>query len=484
MSPPAPPLRNSRLAAMLMALGLATIPFDAVRGVGALGELGNELSFPFFALAILILGIDSLRADGTRLRDSRALRIGGVFLLVILLSFAVNASRIETDVVRGRAALPKFATSLLVILYGILLAWLAEQVPLHEYRERIARFIGWSAAIAIAYAMFEFAGRTVLQAPFGVVDALVHSRQADLINSWDGSVNHKLLEGWDQRIRSVSFEPPAFGNYTGLAWPWLWFAAIAAPAERRRRAWLLLAAFTATIILSQSRTGLLMLCVNLAGLAALSLLYAQPRANGEAAAALRLLLPVSAVLFAGALAYRLWAQSQGVVDQVVLGDSVSNLSRLAFQAAGLAIFHHRPLLGVGLGQFGFHVLDALPSWAFLSPEVRPMVTFPEAPWPNVYSLYVRLAAELGIAGLLGWTLLWPALFLRVASWARAVADQPPALRFAAYPVALNCFGVLASGVASDTFRTPMMWIALGTACAIVRAASADRPATLGRSVPA
>jgi uncharacterized integral membrane protein len=467
-----------------MGAGLATIPFDAVRGVSALGELGNELSFPFFASAVLCLAIDSVRQGHNRLRDSLALRIGGLFLLVILLSFAANAGEITTGFVRGRAALPKFATSLMVVLYGVALAWLAEQVPVEAYRKQIARLVGWSAAIAIAYALFELAGRSVLRAPFAIIDSLVHSRQSDLINSWDGSVNQKVLEGWDQRIRSVSFEPPAFGNYTGFAWPWLWYAAVAAPPGKRLLPWLLVTAMTLTILLSQSRTGLLMLGANLAGLAALFLLYAQPRAQGEAAAALRLLLPVSAALFATGLAYRLWAQSQGMIDEIVLGDSVSNLSRLGFQAAGLTIFQQHPLFGVGLGQFGFHVLEALPSWAFLSSEVRPMVTFPEAPWPNVYSLYVRLAAELGIVGLVGWLLLWPALFLRVATYARGRADQVPELRFAAYPVALNCLGVLASGIASDTFRTPMIWITLGAAAALVRATQPMRGSSASRSVAA
>lgn len=467
-----------------MGAGLVAAPFDGVRGIGALGELGNELSFPFFAVAILVLGLSSFANGESRLSNSLALKVGAAFLTVIILSYAFNAEAINTGWVRGRVALPKFATALLVILYGIGLAWLAEQVRPEETRRRIARFVGWSAVIAIAYALFELAGRSVLRGPFLAVDALVHSRQADLVNVWDGSVNQKVLFGWDERIRSVSFEPPAFGNYTGFAWPWLWFFAVAAPAGRRLWPWLLLAAFTLTIVASQSRTGLLMLGVNLIGLAALSLLYARRRGGGEAAAGLRLLLPVAVLLFVLTLAYRTWTQSHGLVDQVVTGDSVSNLSRLAFQTAGLAIFQSHPVFGVGLGQFGFHVAEALPSWGFLSPEVRPMVTFPEAPWPNVYSLYVRLAAELGLVGVVGWSLLWPGLFFALAARARAAANEPAEIRYAAYPIAMNCLGVLASGIASDTFRTPMLWVTLGLACAVIRTAAVGRTTTVSRPAAA
>ena len=38
----------------------------------------------------------------------------------------------------------------------------------------------------------------------------------------------------------------------------------------------------------------------------------------------------------------------------------------------------------------------------------------------------------------------------------------------AYPVILNCLAVLVAGIASDTFRTPMIWVALGLACAVLR----------------
>jgi O-antigen ligase len=300
-------------------------------------------------------------------------------------------------------------------------------------------------------------------------------------------VNQKVLFDWDERIRSVSFEPPAFGNYTGFAWPWLWFAAVAAPLGRRWWPWLVLAAFTITIIASQSRTGLLMLGVNCIGLMALSFLYARSRSGGggsEAMAGLRMLLPVAALLVIVTLAYRTWTQSQGLVDQVVAGDSVSNHSRLAFQTAGLAIFQTHPLFGVGLGQFGFHVAEALPSWGFLSPEVRPMITFPEAPWPNVYSIYVRLAAELGLVGVVGWCLLWLGLFFALASRARAAANEPTEIRYSSYPIAMNCLGVLASGIASDTFRTPMLWVTLGLACAAVRMTRGNRTAIISRSAAA
>lgn len=452
----------------LFAAGVVAIPFDAVRGIGALGELGNEASFFFFAAAIALALFVSLSMGESRITDSLALRVGAGMLVIILASYAFNAVDIHTMNFRERSGANKFATSLLVILYGIGLAWLAEQLDRERWSALLARAMVWSAAICSAYALFELLGRGgALGSLYSSVDALVHTRQADVINAWDGRVNEKLVYGWDPRLRSVSFEPPAFGNFTGFAWPWVWFAALKASPQRRLSTWAILILFTAIILISGSRTSLLMLLVNAATFSLLWGLYARPDSRTEAAAAARILAPVAIGLVAGLAAVSVVSNHQQLVQSVVLGDSVSNLSRLAFQTAGVNMFLANPLLGVGLGQFGFNVVEFLPSWAYRSPEIPPAIYFPTGPWPNVYSLYGRLAAELGVVGLIGWCALWLTLAGKLAAQARRhrLSGERVGVH---YPVIMNCIGVLVSGIATDTFRTPMMWIALGLSCALLK----------------
>ena len=50
---------------------------------------------------------------------------------------------------------------------------------------------------------------------------------------WDDGLNIKLLDGWDPRLRTVSFEPQAFGNFAGLAWPWLLCGVLITQKSRR-----------------------------------------------------------------------------------------------------------------------------------------------------------------------------------------------------------------------------------------------------------
>ncbi|MBA3669288.1 MAG: O-antigen ligase family protein [Sphingomonas sp.] len=467
------PFDRSRAVSGLFAIGLVTIPFDSVHGVSALGELGSELSFPFFAAAIALALWTEARGGDSRILSSLSLRVAAAALAIILLSFAVNLPDIAAIVFRERTGSNKFVTSLLVVLYGFALAWLAEQVDSRRILPLVARFIGWSAAIASAYLVVEFAGKHgLLGGAFDTIDGIIHTRQADVINAWNGRVNEKVLYGWDARLRSVSFEPPAFGNYTGLAWPWVWFAAIKAPPERRLRAWCLFAIFTTAILLSASRTGLLLLASNVAVMAVLAALYARRSADGEAAAAARLLVPVASLVLAAVAAVWAAGRYQGIVVGLMEGDSVSNISRFGFQVAGFNMFVGHPLLGVGLGQFGFHVVEYLPNWIYRSPEITPMITYPTAPWPNVYSLYARLGAELGLFGLLGWVLLWVGLAAKLGARARRDASDGAARISLHYPIILNCMGVLVSGIATDTYRTPMIWIALGLGCGVLARSAA------------
>jgi len=91
---------RSRLLAAIFSIGLIAIPFDAIRGISALGELGNELSFPFFAAAISLAAWTSIASGNVRFRTSPSIRVAAAVLAVILISLMLNFSDIMTIVFR------------------------------------------------------------------------------------------------------------------------------------------------------------------------------------------------------------------------------------------------------------------------------------------------------------------------------------------------------------------------------------------------
>ncbi|MGG5823778.1 O-antigen ligase family protein [Falsiroseomonas sp. HW251] len=463
-----------RLVALLFALGVFAVPFDAIPGVGAIGELSNEASFYCFAAAMVVqvlrtVGSALVGAVRPPLGSAQVLCLGAVMLGAVLLSGLFNAAEIATASFHGRSGATKILTSAGVIVYGIALAWLACRVVPGRWYACLILPVCLSAVVCIGYGVLEGAHRAGTTLPvFTAIDAAVHAGSDREVNPWDNAVNLKLVEGWDPRLRTLSFEPPAFGNFAGLAWPWLLCAVMMTRGTRRLVHLGLLAAFTVLIVASQARTGWLLLAANLACFGALRLLFLPSDGRVDAAAARGAALLLLAGIAGGVAAYV--SSLDRLVAEVIAGDSVSDLSRLAYQLTALNIFAAQPILGAGLGQFAFLAALHMPAWGFLSPEIGASLVHPEAPWPNTYSLYARIAAELGLVGLAGWLLVWGTLILAVRRAGLRLAGRGGAVPPIAYSIIMNAAGILVTGITTDTYRTPMMWLALGAgACFVARA---------------
>jgi hypothetical protein len=244
-----------------------------------------------------------------------------------------------------------------------------------------------------------------------------------------------------------------------LAWPWLLAAVFLTRGSRRIFHFCLLTLFTILIVGSQARTGWLLLAANLLSFGLLRSVFLPVHGRTSKAA---VTITGSALLLAllSEVIYSTLSLDQ-FINEVVKGTSISDLSRLSFQVTAFKIFAASPLLGGGLGQFGFKVTSYMPSWGFLSPEIWPVIIYSNSPWPNTYSMYARLAAELGAIGLVGWITIWVTLIFSVQRGALAYLRLGWGIPAMAYPIIMTAIAILVTGVTTDTFRTPMIWITLG-----------------------
>jgi hypothetical protein len=80
-------------------------------------------------------------------------------------------------------------------------------------------------------------------------------------------------------------------------------------------------------------------------------------------------------------------------------------------------------------------------------------------------MYARLACETGLVGLVSWIALWLYMAYLVITKSRLFLQIHGSLPAMAYPLVMSYAAVLISGIATDTFRTPMIWISLGLGCA-------------------
>src|SRR6185312_9485217 len=130
-------------------------------------------------------------------------------------------------------------------------------------------------------------------------------------------------------------------------------------------------------------------------------------------------------------------------------------------SAGVSMGQDHPLVGVGLGQFGFHVYNYVPLWG-LNPETLDWLSNDTKGWPSTSNLYTRLLAELGGPALAAYLTFRLVLMLGVGArllrkgsktWSRDLA----------------VFSIMSALVAFDFHRDSFinldMWAALAMALA-------------------
>lgn len=456
---------------MLYFIGVVTIPFDAVPGLAVLGEVAHEASFYLFFPALLYAALlvvgGMLEGSIAPVAGSRWITWCAIALVCcVAVSGIVNLPGIAVADFHGRNGMPKYITSVAVILYGLALAWLTAAVVGRHWYERFIVPICVSASICVIVSIFERASLSGLNIPpVSSFYSLIHSGSEGPAVLWDGSLNLKMLEGWDRRLRSVSFEPPAFGNFAGLIWPWLACGAVMARGSRRLFHVALLATFTGLIVVAQARTGWLLLACDIGTFAALWFIVLPGNGRPKPLWIAMASAGGIAVMLGGGIYYAL--SYDALVRKVVEGQSISDLTRFAYQVTALKIFLGNPLFGVGLGQFAFTATDFMPSWGFLSSEIHASLIYPEAPWPNTYSIYARLGAEMGIGGLVVWIGIWVATVLGLHMAAVAQARLSGRVPWEYFAIFMSIAAILVSGFTTDTFRTPLIWTTLGAAASAI-----------------
>lgn len=413
------------------------------------GELSSDGFIYVFPLLLLYL----MRRPGEITAPVSLSLLILALAFVLLLGVVVNYGAISSAYFKGRSGIGRIATQGLAVGFGLLVTLAFYNLTLRGFLPVISRACRVAILIMAGVGMLEFAswyGIPLLSQIHTALNHVIHAGSADA-----GIYAH--------RLRMTAFEVSWAGVMLTFFFP---FAIMDLPA----RGWRLpgyVALVLVLAVMAQSRTALMIIgfqtVLLLAMLSRRRLdLVVHGLAVGSLGVLLLLLAPAVQDKAADTLGNMVKYGSLSAPEAAPGDENFSNVTRLAAIRAGVSMFREAPLLGLGLGQYGFNYPGHLRAEDFRSWEVRKYVTDADPDWPPTYSMHVRLLSETGLLGYIIWLGMIVPRLIRSTLNADVVTD----LGRAHLAVAMTLAGWLLLGTSIDSFRFFGGWIAVGVAFAL------------------
>ena len=280
-------------------------------------------------------------------------------------------------------------------------------------------------------------------------------------------------EGGFWRLTSVARESSWFGSYACVILVFLIPSAMRCAGWQKAAGIAAIATVLIFVVFGTSKSAYAALAIE-AAVAAVILVAVQRRWRVVAKVLFGLVVMITFFLVLSVVAPTIFARfSAPVVKKALLlyqlfeplltqnTRFVSIGTRFGMSAAGIAMGEAHPLIGVGLGQFGFHAYNFTPSWG-LNGETLTWLSDDAKSWPSTSNLYSRLLAEIGPLGCAVYIAFRLALLLAVG--ARLLRRDSPT-----WQRDLGIFAIMTSLVAFDFHRDSFVdmdsWAALGLALA-------------------
>lgn len=432
----------------LYQLFIFSLPFSAIAGIPVFGELTEQLSTysliltaPFFVLTLF--------QQRSPVHIPPLLLIFVFCLFVpILTSFLVNLPSITETTFHGRTALNKVFTSTLVLLFGLYAAYLTYFVFVHtkgDIKRILIKPLLASFLVTFLYAIPEVLAwySPSVRSVYLTISGIIHSNQTFIETPF--------------RLRSVGSEPSFIGIYFTFLLPWL----LVARVYCRQRILINLCIIIAIcmVLLTASRTAYAALLLIIVSWIYVGYFMQAHTPKRMAALALQapLLFPLFILLMILILTF-----DTTLIEWVNQSDNLSNLTRLATYTAAFETFKQNILFGTGFGLTGYYLWPHMPDWGFWSYEIiNYLETDRSGQAPPIYSMFVRIAGDLGLLGLLGWYGFWSYSLINVIKAAQQDVWQTGKRPWIAIGLVVSIMSFLALDISTGSFRLMNYWVTLG-----------------------
>ena len=432
---------------VLILAGIFFMPFNSWEGIPFLGEYYRDSCVLFFLLAFFII----LFKKKIKLPFHSPIFYSLIIFLVwAALTTFINFETVLQNSFKQTSGVVRFLRqyfSLVLAAFVLPITFYNSFLKINSKRliYSIRKVIYYSFVIVIIYSIIE-----ILIVKFNMINL-----KKPLLNIFDyfpfveARTDLRL-----KRISSITFEPPALGTYLITIFSWMCSYIITSKKSYFKFLPALLVIGLAFV--SGSRAAFFIIIIQ-----AIVFVFAISQSYQYNKTFSKIVLTSLIAISVGLLVYapKIINYVDNEIQSFKLNDedpSLSNKSRFGIQYAMYQVFLDNPVIGTGYGQQAFDARSKYPSWAKRNNwEFRlKYLNQNSKRFPPGYNLYLRLAAETGALGLLGFLLV----ILYIMIWCYNNLKMQKNLL--AIIVFVSMAGFMLNWLKMDTFRIYGFWICL------------------------
>lgn len=439
---------------VLFIVAILLMPFDNLPYLNNIfGELSYKAAFYPFLLAIILFLCENFYFKRIYVINNLGFKILISFFTWAFISSIINYNSIWQREFKGRTGNNKFILQLMVLVFAIILVnFLYYLIRNNKITLKvIRRYIIFSFFIAGFYSLFEI---------FYIIGFHGSENFLTTISYYIQSYYRGQL--YLKRIRSVCGEASYFSMYASFIFPWI----LSYVFENRKQKFkyiIILLYFIMLVLLSKSRIGYIIILIQFLFFY-YKILKIKGRNKNKFLSIICLALILIIISFVNKNIYSKTEMRntfnsisiESIYNSITDSNNMSNVARFGLQEAGIRMGMANPIFGVGLGQYGFNVVEYISSDALRSSEVQSWISSDiNSPWAPAFSLFSRIFAENGIIGLMLWIGIWGYTFFRCLRVYNRDTDNVLGLT-----VIVTIIGVFLAGFNADTYAYIEYWITL------------------------
>lgn len=459
----------NKVLLVLFLISIVLIPFDSLPYMkGVLGELGVRGPVYTFIPIFIVIFIYFIYKKKIYFKWNLEKVLLVIFITWTAISASININTIIHNEFKERNGLEKLILQIMVLAFMVLIMYATEYiVSLNNISlKTIRKYILISFIFVSLYSFLE-----ILQV-YGILNVENILRK---ISYYIHYLNRGNLYG--DRIRSITGEASFLGMYVAFAYPWVVSYILTEKRYTKKILYGIVVLYMLLLVyLTKSRVAYAVTMGEMVLILFGILLFDRKKLNKVLIVIITICSMLSINSFNTLNSYIMSIrQQQGSTDEVIddgynidmsVGDVVqslnsktnhSNIARLGLQKSAINMGMDNPIIGIGLGQFGFYADQYIEEDARISFEIQRWTNPEEVDfWPPAFALIPRIVAEQGFVGaaiFIAFLLVTMIKFF--VKYVKANENTMEILTM------VSLIGVIVSTFNADTYGLPQLWILLG-----------------------